>query len=148
MSLIPAGVKIDTEGIGKAVSGIGDMAVKIREAITGKKIADPVKMAEIERDLDQIQANVSTAQTKINEQEAGSGNMFVAGWRPFIGWVCGVGLVWGVFIHPIWVWLSKLIGIVEPPEVQVAALITILLGMLGLGTQRSYEKKHGVQNQH
>ena len=134
--------------IGGILGGLGTTATAIREAITGKKILDPVEMAKIAAGLEKIIADAKAGQLKINEAEAKSSKMFVAGWRPFIGWTCGVGLIWGFFIHPIWVWLSGLLNIIQPPDVQTAALITILLGMLGLGTQRSYEKKHGVQDKH
>ena len=138
-------VNVDIGGI---LGGLGTTATAIREAITGKKILDPVEMAKIAAGLEKIIADAKAGQLKINEAEAKSSKMFVAGWRPFIGWTCGVGLIWGFFIHPIWVWLSGLLNIIQPPDVQTAALITILLGMLGLGTQRSYEKKHGVQDKH
>lgn len=141
-------VNIDTKGIGNLFGSVGDMAVKVREALTGKKIADPVEIGKITARLAEIESAAKNGQLEINKAEAASGSRFIAGWRPFCGWVCVSGLIWGIFIHPIWVWLSRLARIVEPPDIQVAALITILIGMLGLGTQRSYEKKHGVQGQH
>jgi len=127
--------------IGGIASGIGTAVEKIGDAIRGHKVIDEVE-------LQKILASLTQAQTEINKAEAQSSNMFVAGWRPFIGWICGCGLIWGVFIHPIWVWLSRLFSIVEPPEVQTAALITILLGMLGLGGLRTYEKKEDIQGKH
>ena len=141
-------VNIDTKGIGKIFGSVGDMAIKIREALTGKKITDPAVMAEIAAELKELEFSARNGQMEINKAEAQSGNMFVAGWRPFCGWVCVCGLVWGVFVHPIWTWVSQLSGLTTPPEVQTAALITILVGMLGLGGLRTYEKKEDIQDKH
>ena len=81
-------------------------------------------------------------QAKINETEAGHRTIFVAGWRPFIGWVIGAALLYNfilrdliIFAHPSW---SDL------PALQMDELFTILFGMLGLGGMRTWEKKQGV----
>jgi len=81
-------------------------------------------------------------QTKINEVEAGHRTMFVAGWRPFIGWVIGVALAYNfvlrdliIFAHPEWR---------DLPALQMDELFTILFGMLGLGGMRTWEKKQGL----
>jgi hypothetical protein len=85
-------------------------------------------------------------QLAINQKEAEHGSIFVAGWRPFIGWVCGSALVWNFIIRPIATWASFLYGVdlEGMPELNTAELSTILLGMLGLGGLRTYEKRLGV----
>lgn len=85
-------------------------------------------------------------QLEINKQEAKHGSIFVAGWRPFIGWVCGSALVWNFILRPIVSWVAFLNGydMVGIPELDTAELTTILLGMLGLGGLRTYEKRLGV----
>lgn len=78
-------------------------------------------------------------QLEINKVEAANPNVFVSGWRPFIGWICGVGLAYQFLIYPI------LIAFV--PKVQqldMGTLITLLGGLLGLGTMRTVEKLNGV----
>jgi len=101
----------------------GNLAWDIREAIKGKEL-DPNQLLEI--------------QTKINELEAQHRTVFVAGWRPFIGWVCGVALAYNFVIRDLFIWAIKPESI--PPALQMEHLMTVLLGMLGLGGLRTYEK--------
>ena len=77
-------------------------------------------------------------QTKINEIEAGHRTVFVAGWRPFIGWVCGVALAYNFVIRDLFIWITKTTD--APPALQMEHLMTVLLGMLGLGGLRTFEK--------
>ena len=85
-------------------------------------------------------------QLAINQKEPEHGSIFVAGWRPFIGWVCGSALVWNFIIRPIATWIAFLNGtdLEGMPELNGGELSTILLGMLGLGGLRTYEKRLGV----
>lgn len=77
-------------------------------------------------------------QLEINKVEAAHENLFVSGWRPFIGWVCGVGLFYNVLLSPFLdIWF-------EMPVVDPAMLYPVLMGMLGLGGMRSFEKAKGV----
>lgn len=101
----------------------GNLAWDIREAIKGKEL-DPNQLLEI--------------QTKINEIEAQHRTVFVAGWRPFIGWVCGVALAYNFVIRDLFIWAIKPETV--PPALQMEHLMTVLLGMLGLGGLRTYEK--------
>ena len=101
----------------------GNLAWDIREAIKGKEL-DPNQLLEI--------------QTKINELEAQHRTVFVAGWRPFIGWVCGVALAYNFVIRDLFIWAIKPETV--PPALQMEHLMTVLLGMLGLGGLRTYEK--------
>lgn len=101
----------------------GNLAWDIREAIKGKEL-DPNQLLEI--------------QTKINELEAQHRTVFVAGWRPFIGWVCGVALAYNFVIRDLFIWAIKPESI--PPALQMEHLMTVLLGMLGLGGLRTFEK--------
>jgi hypothetical protein len=101
----------------------GNLAWEIREAIKGKEL-DPNEIIEL--------------QTKINEIEAGHRTVFVAGWRPFIGWVCGVALAYNFVIRDLFIWITKTTD--APPALQMEHLMTVLLGMLGLGGLRTFEK--------
>ena len=82
--------------------------------------------------------NLISIQTKINEIEAGHRTVFVAGWRPFIGWVCGVALAYNFIIRDLFIWALDPQEV--PPALQMEHLMTVLLGMLGLGGLRTYEK--------
>lgn len=101
----------------------GNLAWEIREAIKGKEL-DPNELISI--------------QTKINEIEAQHRTVFVAGWRPFIGWVCGIALAYNFVIRDLFVWALQPETV--PPALQMEQLMTVLLGMLGLGGLRTYEK--------
>ncbi len=81
-------------------------------------------------------------QTKVNTEEAKSQSVFVAGWRPFIGWVCGVALAYNYVVMPFIVWLSTWGSKTAPgmPVLDMGELMTLLFGMLGLGAMRTYEK--------
>ena len=85
-------------------------------------------------------------QLRINEQEAKHSSIFVAGWRPAIGWICGIALGWNFILQPIASWVAFMAGmdLADMPKLEVGDLMTILLGMLGLGGLRTYEKKLGV----
>lgn len=85
-------------------------------------------------------------QLKVNMKEAEHSSIFVAGWRPFIGWVCGVGVAWNYVIQPLVMWGAFLYGVdlKNPPQLDISDLLVLLGGMLGLGGLRTYEKSVGV----
>jgi len=101
----------------------GNLAWEIREAIKGKEL-DPNELIQI--------------QTKINELEAQHRSVFVAGWRPFVGWICGIALAYNFVIRDLFIWFAQPDEI--PPALAMDHLMTVLLGMLGLGGLRTYEK--------
>jgi hypothetical protein len=86
------------------------------------------------------------AQAEINKQEAAHRNMWVAGWRPFVGWVCGVALAWHFVLAPITLFVAAWVDVPLPelPAFDMDSLMTVLLGMLGLGGLRSFEKAKGL----
>ena len=80
-------------------------------------------------------------QLEVNKVEAAHKSLFVAGWRPAIGWVCARGLFYNVI-------LANIIGIwVDVPEVDTTLLVPVMMGMLGIGAMRSYEKVKGVSRE-
>ncbi len=80
-------------------------------------------------------------QLEVNKVEAAHKSLFVAGWRPAIGWICALALLYSTLVRPILaIWLTV-------PAVDSGLLQTILMGMLGLGAMRSYEKTKGVQRE-
>jgi hypothetical protein len=82
-----------------------------------------------------------SAQIEVNKVEAAHKSLFVAGWRPAIGWICGFALLYSTIVSPILgIWL-------EVPEVDTSLLTTVLMGMLGLGAMRTFEKTKGVSRE-
>ena len=86
------------------------------------------------------------AQILTNREEAKSRSVFVAGWRPFIGWTCGFALAYHFIVAPLILFGVGIAGLQIPalPVFDMDALMTVLLGMLGLGTMRSVEKLKGI----
>lgn len=86
------------------------------------------------------------AQLEINKAEAASGSVFKGGWRPAVGWVCVLAMLWTYIIQPFVVFTLTVAGVDMPPlpELNMSDLMPVLMGMLGLGAMRSYEKSKGV----
>jgi len=86
------------------------------------------------------------AQLEINKAEAASGSLFKGGWRPFVGWTCGIAFAYHFVLQPLLIFIFSYIGIDPPdlPEFQMNTLLTVLGGLLGIGGLRSYEKTKGL----
>ena len=85
------------------------------------------------------------AQLQVNAVEAASGSLFVAGWRPFVGWVCACGVAWNWIGLPIGVFVAALAGkslALSPAD--LGEMLPLLLGLLGMGGLRTFEKMQGV----
>ena len=98
-------------------------------------------------DLAELNAQVKllTGQLDINKVEAASKNLFVSGWRPFVGWVCGLGLAYASIIEPVMRFIAKLNDYTSTfPVIDASITMQVLLGMLGLGVMRTREKEKGV----
>jgi len=113
----------------KDSSNIGGLGMEIRELIKGKEI-DPQQLIEL--------------QSEINKVEAQHRTIFVAGWRPFIGWVCGVALAYNFVLRDLLIWFLGQEQV--PPALQMEHLMTVLIGMLGLGGMRTFEKLNNKSN--
>jgi hypothetical protein len=99
------------------------------------------ELAEMEADV-----KLATAQTEINKVEAASPSLFVAGWRPAMGWCCVAIFAANYIGAPLLAWLSPLLEIPPPPRLDIGEVLPVLLGMLGLGTLRTTEfLKTGVK---
>ena len=79
-------------------------------------------------------------QLEVNAAEAANPHLFVAGWRPFVGWCCGLGFLWAAIGQSVFAYVAAVKGWPAPPEVDTDVLLYVLGGMLGLGTLRSVEK--------
>ena len=89
---------------------------------------------------------LAMSQIEVNKAEAASGSLFKGGWRPFIGWVCGFAFAYHFILQPILLFGTAAAGVSLPPlpEFDMSQMMPVLLGMLGLGGLRTYEKKTGV----
>jgi hypothetical protein len=89
---------------------------------------------------------LALAQIEVNKAEAESPSIFKGGWRPFIGWICGAAFLYHFVLQPVLLFIIALFGAEIPdlPEFDMASLMTVLGGMLGLGTLRTYEKQRNL----
>lgn len=112
------------------------------------RIPDPAakERAKLEMQADLLSALVeeSKGQAEINKVEAAHQSIFVAGWRPAIGWVCAAGFAWTFLLHPMLSWLLYTSGVSTPlPEIDHNILMELTMGMLGMGALRSFDKWKG-----
>ena len=92
--------------------------------------------------------SVMLPQTEINKAEAAHKSIFVAGWRPFIGWVCGVGIAWSMVVQPVAQWAMIAWGDgTELPTIDTSYLMELVTAMLGMSGLRTFEKLRGVSRQ-
>ena len=143
---------------GAAVSFLADkMGVsdatqdKIQELLSG---TDPVKLKELEYDFKKFMADnvqkLDLAQISVNVEEAKSQNLFVAGWRPAVGWIGAAGLAYAAILEPLLRFVSQ-VGFAYTglfPVIDTMLTLQVLLGILGLGAMRSWDKKTGNGNGH
>lgn len=130
---------------------IGPVVNKILDRIPDAKAREAARM-EMERELRrseekmlELMVAADKAQADINAIEAANTNIFVSGWRPLVGWVCGFGFAWATVVQPIAVFLlAAFHHSMATPEIQSEVLIQALFGLLGMGALRTYEKKVGV----
>lgn len=132
---------------------IMDLFTKVADKIW----PDPAKKAEAQLELlkmqqagefKELEANLLLAQGQmdINKVEAGSSSLFVAGWRPAVGWVSVLGLFYQFLLRPLggWVALNWFHWANLPPALETDTLMSLLFGILGLGAYRTVEKIRGV----
>ena len=89
---------------------------------------------------------LAKSQIEVNKAEAQSRHWFVASWRPFIGWTCGIALMWHFVLSQFILFFATMFGFDLPalPEFDMGSLMTVLMGMLGLGGLRTFEKYKGM----
>jgi hypothetical protein len=132
--------------IGNIIKGVGQI---VDDVFTSDE--ERLKMALAEK---QVDAELIKGQLAINRAEAEHTSLFVAGWRPFIGWVGGIALAYQFILYPLLTWLwavlqahGKLPASFSPPPVLATeALWVIITGMLGIAGMRSYDKRRDAIN--
>ena len=112
--------------------------------IPDKNGAEKAKQ-EIEAELIKNATQLNLAQAETNKIEASHRSVWVAGWRPCLGWVAALGFAWVFLLQPIAQWLTALTGNPIPlPDFQTEALLELTFAMLGLAGLRTYEKQKGL----
>ncbi len=109
---------------GNTIESIGDAIDKVTTTDEERAAAEIIK-AKLQVDL--------------NTVEAQHRSLFIAGWRPAIGWICSLGLFIMFILNPILVWALETPG----PEMPTESLMELVLGMLGLAGLRTFEKARG-----
>lgn len=115
----------------------------IDKAIPDTAAADKAK-AEIAMMQAKGELDLMLGQIDINKNEAQHSSVFVAGWRPFIGWVCGLALAYEYLMLPLFSWLSLNAGWQQPPHLVMDGMMELVLAMLGVAGLRTFEKYKGV----
>lgn len=131
-------------GIGTVIESVGKVA---SDLITTDK-----ERIQLELEGRRIDQATDLAQMEVNKVEAASSSVFVAGWRPAIGWIGAAAMAYQFVLYPLMVWAWTWAqaeghvpaGVVPPPMLDTEALWVILSGMLGIAGMRTWEKGKGV----
>jgi hypothetical protein len=131
-------------GIGAIIDSVGKVA---SDLITTDK-----ERIELELEGKRIDQATDLAQMEVNKTEAQNQNLFVAGWRPAVGWVGAAAMAYQFLAYPLlvwsWTWMQaeQIVpqDVKPPPMLDTEALWVILSGMLGIAGMRSFEKTRGV----
>lgn len=142
---------IDLNPIGGIVSAVGQLADDLFTSDEERLRADLDAM-KVGLEAARIDADLIKGQQDINKEEAKHSSIFVAGWRPAIGWVGVLALAYQFILYPLltwgWAWMQaqKWIpdGIRPPPLLDVEALMVLLTGILGIAGARTFEKVRGI----
>lgn len=119
-------------------------------ALLDKVIPDAGERAKLAHEIatmaERHAHEIALAQIEVNKEEAKSENLFKSGWRPFIGWVCGIAFAYHFVGQPVIIFTLTYFGLPAPflPEFDMMSLLTVLGGLLGLGGLRTFEKYKGV----
>jgi hypothetical protein len=122
------------------VTGIGEVSGFLKD-IADKIWPDPTERDQFMLKAQELDNQLAQAQAAINQVEAGSNGPFARNWRPFVGWVCGFAFAYHMIFQPFVTYMLAVFGrSVALPVFNDSMLSTVLMGMLGLGTMRSFEK--------
>ena len=132
------------------IGGVIEAGLKILDRVLPdptQKLAAQLELLKLQQQGEfkvlEADLQLALAQTKINEVEAASPDLFKSGWRPGAGWVCVLGLLYQFLAQPLLAWGSTMQGYPAPPVLQLGDLYGLLFGMLGLGAYRSVERVKG-----
>ena len=132
-------------GLGGIIESVGKIA---GDLITTDKEKMQMEIENRKLDLEEkkIDQAVNLAQIDVNKAEAQNSNLFVSGWRPGIGWVCGFALLYASILEPIARFVAKVMFAYtgDFPVIDTELTLQILFGLLGIAGMRTYEKTKGV----
>lgn len=119
-----------------------EIASKVIDRVIPDKASAEKAKLEMAATLQSQDFQIELEQIRVNAEEAKSASLFVAGWRPFVGWVCGAGLAYAAIVLPVMEFSAKVIFGYHGsfPVIDWAILSNVLLGMLGLAGMRTFEK--------
>ena len=122
-----------------------EVGARLLDKIIPDKDARERAQAELLKAAQDQEFQLALGQIKVNEAESQHANLFVAGWRPAVGWTCVLGLSYNFVLYPLLLWLVAVTGAtIQPPPLIADYLMELVLGMLGLGALRTVEKWKGV----
>ena len=126
------------------LSGLTPIVSKVLDLIPDPN-AKARAEAEMQAELLKYAAEQSAQQSEVNKVEAANSNVFVAGWRPAIGWTCAMAFMFMYVVAPLATWMAAFFNHIVPiPQFDTNALMSLTTGMLGLGAMRSFDKKQGT----
>lgn len=133
-------------GIDDAIAAGSNMITTVVDKIwPDANEQEKAKLAIMQQQLQQ-EFDLILGQLQINKEEAKTGSLFIAGWRPFVGWTCGAALAYVSIFNPIGQFIARVMFEYSGtfPMVDTTITMQVLLGMLGLGGMRTYEKTKGI----
>ena len=131
------------------ITAVSNVVGKVLDRVLPDKVANDAAKAQLTSTEVQGAIAEIAGQLDVNKAEAASNSMFVAGWRPAVGWICGLGLGVDVIVRPLVSFTSAALGHpINLPALDMSTLLPLLLGMLGLGAMRSFDKTQGTSNGH
>jgi len=147
--------------IGAVLPGVLPSITDTAKILVDRLVPDPAARAQAQKELEEVisarEAAVmqaiseqNAAQNAVNLAEAQGNDRFSSRWRPAAAWVCVAGFAYQFVFAPIMTWAAAIIGAAAgiafpvPPTLSTGDLMPVLLGLLGLGAQRSYERVNGV----
>ena len=124
---------------------IVEIGARLLDKIIPDKAAREKAQAELLKAAQDQDFQLALGQIEVNKAEAAHSSIFVAGWRPGLGWICVAGLAYNFIVYPLLTWLVVVSGSqFTPPPLMSDNLMELVLGMLGLGALRTAEKWKGV----
>lgn len=131
-------------GAGDVVKAVGDTIDNLFTS-DEERMEKQLEIMKAQREYDYLESKLiseqNIAQTEVNKIEAASSSLFIAGWRPAIGWIGAFALLYQFILYPLLLWLP----VKEPPKpLDYTMLFTLITGMLGIAGLRSFDKLKGT----
>ncbi len=128
------------------ISAIMPMVGEVVDRLVPDKAGAAKAKQELETKLIDAAVAGQLGNLEINKVEAAHRSIFISGWRPSVGWCCSAAFAFHFVVFPLVTWVGQIFGHHFPPPVDfdMDQLMTVLLGLLGIGSLRTYEKQKGL----